>query len=248
VSVIGAAASDRLGALVSREGGAGAGWIRTNPDCLLGQRDSRPSGPVGNCQARIAKASAHFAAAESPNAVSCLRPMLPRPLAAASQVGRSGVPRRTHRDRRSPRWGHYVSMSALRRRRRLVAPAWSRLIWYPRVCGVARASHPVALTSASWSRVAAAQWSGSSSRRRGAGFVGLLILPRVDERIAQSASGRSSGAPTISRVGPRSALEMRRQRRWFSVHIPSTSFTSAGFRPPRPFTPTSGDLQAFRAR
>jgi hypothetical protein len=38
------------------------------------------------------------------------------------------------------------------------------------------------------------------------------------------------------------------KRHWFSVHIPFTSFTSAGFRPPRPFTPTSGDLQAFRAR
>ena len=33
------------------------------------------------------------------------------------------------------------------------------------------------------------------------------------------------------------------QRHWFSVHIPSTSFTSAGFRPPRPFTPTSGDCR-----
>ena len=49
---------------------------------------------------------------------------------------------------------------------------------------------------------------------------------------------RSAGdQPGRTKVSPGNA-PMR--RRWFSVHIPSTSFTSAGFRPPRPFTQTSG--------
>jgi hypothetical protein len=33
-----------------------------------------------------------------------------------------------------------------------------------------------------------------------------------------------------------------------SVHFPSTSFTSTFFRPPRPYTPLCGYLQAVRAR
>jgi hypothetical protein len=57
---------------------------------------------------------------------------------------------------------------------------------------------------------------------------------------------RSAGdQPDQTEVSPGKAPM---QRHWFSVHIPSTSFTSAGFRPPRPFTPTSSGLQAFRAR
>ena len=51
--------------------------------------------------------------------------------------------------------------------------------------------------------------------------------------------------PAQTKVGPVNA-PMRRY--WPSVHIPSTSFTSAGYRPPRLFTQTSGHIQAFRAR
>ena len=57
---------------------------------------------------------------------------------------------------------------------------------------------------------------------------------------------RSAGdQPGRTNISPGNAPLKRRS---FSVHIPSASFTSAGFRPPWPFTPTSGDLQAFRAR
>jgi len=57
---------------------------------------------------------------------------------------------------------------------------------------------------------------------------------------------RSAGDhPGQTKVSPGNAAM---QRRSFSVHIPSTSFISAGFRPPQPFTQTSSGLQGFRAR
>ena len=54
----------------------------------------------------------------------------------------------------------------------------------------------------------------------------------------QRTRGGPEGPPATNRSGPRSALEIRSAGYVpASVHIPSTSFASAGFRPPRPYTP-----------
>ncbi len=73
----------------------------------------------------------------------------------------------------------------------------------------------------------------------------LIVTPRRAERPGRRCDAallsrhRAGLAVTlaISRVGPNvSPGNVPMQRRWFSVHVPSTSFASAGFRPPQPFT------------
>jgi hypothetical protein len=106
--------------------------------------------------------------------------------------------------------------------------------------GISRLGPPD--TSGTTHRARSAVAHGDRLEEQNARTGDVMLLCSAGLRRAQRSAGDQPGR---TKVSPGNAPM---QRRWFSVHIPSTSFTAAGFRPPRPFTQTSGDLQAFRAR
>jgi len=132
---------------------------------------------VGNGQSRRAGVLRISRSLSPPTPLPRSRPIAPHSLAATSQVGRSGVPRRTPDKRPLVTRDHSFRMPQPRMRRRVVAPAWSRMIWNPPRCGVTRASHPVGaderVPGVAWLRRGgqaraqdAAAWGSSVSQSR----------------------------------------------------------------------------------
>jgi len=123
------------------------------------------------------RGSAHFAIPESPNTPSALAPDSSSFVGGHLAGGPFGCSRRTPDKRPLVTRDHSFRMPQPRMRRRVVAPAWSRMIWNPPRCGVTRASHPVGaderVPGVAWLRRGgqaraqdAAAWGSSVSQSR----------------------------------------------------------------------------------